>query len=78
MIMKIGDIVTNHVLFSEDPCKRRETVSGRCVYIHPQRRFYVAEFDIGGRKLREAYYFQTRKGDFNENHISDKSQGRRR
>lgn len=76
--MKIGDIVLNHTLCTEDPCGRRALVNGRCVYLHPERRFYVVAFEIGGHTLRETYYFQSRKGDTDANNISDKSQGRRR
>lgn len=32
-------------------------MEGRVVWIHPQRRFYVLEFDKGGRRFRESYYF---------------------
>ena len=32
-------------------------VTGRVVYIHPQRRFYLVEWAAGGRTLRETLYF---------------------
>ncbi len=39
------------------------TKTGRVVWIHPERRFYVVEFDIEGRRVRESYFFPGR-GDF--------------
>ena len=30
-------------------------MKGRVIYIHPKGRFYVAEGEVGGRTIREAY-----------------------
>lgn len=30
-------------------------VKGRVIYVHPKGRFYVAEGEVGGRTIREAY-----------------------
>ena len=40
-----------------------EMVHGTVIYIHPQRRFYTVEYDFHGRKYRESYPFQYRKGE---------------
>jgi hypothetical protein len=40
-----------------------EHIYGTVVYIHPLRRFYTVEFDLHGRKYRESYPFQYRKGE---------------
>ena len=38
-------------------------IPGVVVYIHPQRRFYSIEFDMGrGRHCRESFYFPARSG----------------
>ena len=36
---------------------QQPSVTGRVVYIHPQRRFYIVEWAAGGRTLRETLYF---------------------
>ena len=33
------------------------SVTGRVVYIHPRRRFYIVEWTVGDRPLRETLYF---------------------
>ena len=30
-------------------------MKGKIVYIHPQRRYFVAEGQVGGRTIREAF-----------------------
>ena len=39
------------------------TKTGRVVWIHPERRFYVVEFKIENHRVRESYFFPGR-GDF--------------
>lgn len=56
--MEIGDLKTEHVHFGD--VKPRK-MTGRVVWIHPQRRFYVVAFDVGGREIRESYYFPNRR-----------------
>lgn len=31
-------------------------MTGTVVYIHPRRRFYIVEFEVGGRTFRESFY----------------------
>lgn len=58
--MSIGDDKTEVFHFGDG---HGITRTGRVVWIHPARRFYVVEFTIGGRKVRESYFFPGR-GDF--------------
>ena len=39
-----------------------EKVPCTVVYIHPQRIFYVVEFQMDGGPMRETYYFPKRRG----------------
>ena len=63
--MVVGDKKTE-VCFIDG---HNRTLTGRVVYIHPARRFYIVEFMFGqtadGRpyKFRETFYFPNRKGD---------------
>ena len=59
--MEIGDKITELIHFGEGKPVRR---TGRVVYIHPRRRFYIVEFAIGdrGETVRESYYFPSRAG----------------
>ncbi len=52
--MRVGDKVRQHrpSYGTEYP---GEPMTATCVYIHPQRRFYVLEFDFNGKKFRESY-----------------------
>lgn len=59
--MEIGDKKTELVHFGDGvPIQR----TGRVVYIHPRRVFYVVEFELGdrGQTVRESYFFPTRSG----------------
>ncbi len=49
--MLVGDRVS--VVFTVEG--KREARGAIVTYIHPQRRYYVAEAEIGGRKLRESF-----------------------
>ena len=40
---------------SETIMSRTGAVKGKVVYIHPRRRYYVAEGQVGGRTIREAF-----------------------
>ena len=35
--------------------RRTRSVSGRIVYIHPQRRYFLAEAKVGGNLIRECF-----------------------
>ena len=57
--MKIGDRV--QVKPSAEG-GARDPVMATVIYIHPLHRFYVAEFTVGGRKIRESFPFSHRRG----------------
>lgn len=43
----------------EDHPNTRKRYMGRVIYVHPQRRFFVAELELpGGHHIREAYHFK--------------------
>ena len=52
--MKVGDRVSELVSFGDTTPLRK---TGTVVYIHPERRFYVAEFEFEKGRLRESYLF---------------------
>lgn len=58
--MVVGDRKTELVTFGGEKAK---TMTGTVVYIHPQRRFYVVEFETDIGKFRESFYFPNRRGD---------------
>lgn len=52
--MQIGDKVSCQIDFGKcDPV----TKTGRVVYLHPQHRFYIAEFEGLGGLWRESFFF---------------------
>lgn len=52
--MQIGDKVSCQINFGKgDP----NTKTGRVIYIHPCRRFYIAEFEGAGGNWRESFFF---------------------
>lgn len=63
--MQVGDPVAFTPSVFETPAKigshgrkmAPERVQGVVVYIHPQRRFYIAEYTVNGYKLQETLYF---------------------
>lgn len=57
--MQIGDKKTGVVNLGD--C-RGITKTGTVVYIHPDRRFYTVEYELGSGKVRESYYFPARNG----------------
>jgi len=58
--MVIGDRKTELLHFGDQEPRYK---TGTVVWIHPERRFYTVEFDMGmGRTVRENYYFPSRAG----------------
>ncbi len=59
--MRVGDPITFlpdcwvHGQGSESVQARTGAVRGKVVYIHPKGRYYVAEGQVGGRTIREAF-----------------------
>lgn len=43
-----------------DKLRRLRTVTGRIVYIHPARRYYMAEAKVGSETIRECFPIQER------------------
>jgi len=56
----VGQKVAQTLYFGD--CKGR-TYSGRVVYIHPRRQFFVVEFQFGRGAFRESFYFPERGGN---------------
>lgn len=56
--MKIGDRVTRHTATMSDTTKEKDkkTMTGRVVYIHPENRYHVVEFDFLYGSVRESFY----------------------
>lgn len=58
-MVRIGDRVTRvPVTFDrlDDKCRRTGTpLRGTAVWIHPQNRFHVVEFDTPGGRIRESF-----------------------
>lgn len=57
--MIIGDRRSELASFGDFEPKR---MTGTVVFIHPERRFYIVEFERGGRRWRECFYFPHRAG----------------
>lgn len=59
--MKVGDPVLFvpdcwvHGQGSESLLNRTGAVRGKVIYLHPSGRYYVAEGQVGGRTIREAF-----------------------
>ena len=59
--MNVGDPISFvpdawvHGQGAETVLRRTAHVKGRVIYVHPKGRFYVAEGEVGGRTIREAY-----------------------
>lgn len=51
--VKVGDIVTERLMF--DKGKSAASYEGVVIYVHPEGRFYRAEFELPGGKVREAF-----------------------
>ena len=61
--MIVGDLVPNQSLTGLGRNHKPVTVPGRCVYIHPKRRYFTLEFNLPGGIVRENYHFKYRRGD---------------
>ena len=51
--VKVGDIVHERLMF--DKGKSTVPYKGTVIYVHPEGRFYRAEFELPGGKVREAF-----------------------
>ena len=77
--MQIGDVIYLHPSTSTGG----KVYPGKVVYIHPKRRFYVAEFSFTRmdgvvQSFRESFFFQDRAGDPNyRGQVSDEERKRR-
>ena len=59
--MQVGDRTTEAIHMGAGATL---TKTGTVIYIHPRRRFYVVEFEMGaGHRLQESYFFSGRGGD---------------
>ena len=66
--MRIGEKITwtpsafEHELSGERANKMRKlrSVTGRIVYIHPARRYYMAEATVGNETIRECFPMENR------------------
>lgn len=60
--VKVGDIVMERIML--DKGKSTIPYKGTVIYVHPEGRFYRAEFQLPGGKVREAFslYGTERKG----------------
>lgn len=56
-MVKVGDKATEYV----DAVGK--TLTGRVVYVHPENRYYVVEFDVIGGSFRESFYGLNRRGE---------------
>lgn len=50
--VKVGDIVQERLQFDT---KSTTPYKGKVIYLHPERRFYRAEFKLAGGKVTEAF-----------------------
>lgn len=57
--MEVGDTKTEAVCMDGE---KPVMLTGKVVYIHPQRRFYVVEFPFEKGSFRESFYFPNRRG----------------
>ena len=66
--MRIGEKITwtpsafEHELSGEraDKMRKLRSVTGRIVYIHPARRYYMAEAKVGREIIRECFPMENR------------------
>ena len=55
-ILHLGDIVTREpITFFDIHSRKRHSMDGEVVYIHPKGRFHTVEFCIGGQQVRESF-----------------------
>lgn len=58
--MEVGDKVTRYPTTFENTEKnlaerKMRPLTGTVIYIHPQKRFHVVEFEVRGVKFRESF-----------------------
>lgn len=57
--MQVGDKVVRYPTFGDmdrqDGTVSAKAYSGTVVYIHPEKRFHMVEFDLRGQKIRECF-----------------------
>ena len=51
--VKVGDTVTERIQL--DKGRSHVPYKGTVIYVHPERRFYRAEFQLGNGVVREAF-----------------------
>lgn len=64
-MIKVGDKVKRRIKVYDLDARTfvAETMETTCVYVHPQKRFYVVRCDMpGGRHFHETMYFFPRCG----------------
>lgn len=64
-MVKVGDKVTFRPEGWSDaegakPHSAGKVLRGRVIYVHPKLRYYVAEGEVDGAKIREAFFLSTR------------------
>jgi len=57
-MVKVGDRKTETLHFGEGNSR---TYTGRVVYVHPERRFYIVEFGFEKGSFRETFYPEERR-----------------
>lgn len=66
--MRLGEKITwtpaafEHELNGQraEKMRRLRSVTGRIVYIHPARRYYLAEAEVGNETIRECFPMENR------------------
>lgn len=54
--MELGETVWRRLEYGGEGGSLLPPAQGRVVYIHPERRYYTVEFEMGrGRRIRESY-----------------------
>lgn len=62
--VKVGDIVMERLMF--DKGKSTTPYKGTVIYVHPEGRFYRAEFKLPGGKVRESFSLYGTNGRVNK------------
>ena len=71
--LRMGSIVSCYTSYGADYSVADKLLTGQVIYIHPRRRFYTVEFEVGGRTFRENYYIGALQSpEKGENHEDDK------
>jgi len=61
--MRVGDVVPGQTMTGLGHKHKLVSVPGRCIYIHPERRFYTLAFDLPAGTVYESYPIKYRRGD---------------